>query len=81
MSDQKVVKNTPLAYASQDKFFLDAYVDESYNYSLKKCLMVQLCSQEKKLFLYYDFTGVMDNYKGDKKLKKVIGERYREYYR
>ena len=40
MSDQKVVKNTPLAYASQDKFFLDAYVDESYNYSLKKCLMV-----------------------------------------
>ena len=62
----------------QVKIFLN-YNGESQE-SIKA---MELCALRgiKKLFLYYDFTGVKDNCKGDKKLKKVIGERYREYYR
>ena len=122
MSDKKVVKNPSLAYASQDEIFLDAhaYVDGSYNPSLKKASYglvmflgkevlevrgmafetddkvsnydgeiqgaikaMEICALRgvKKLFLYYDFTGIKDDSKGKKKIKKVIGERYREYYR
>lgn len=44
---------------------------------------MEICASRgvKKLFLYYDFIGIKDDGKGKKKIKKVIGERYREYYR